>query len=189
MEKILLLDNYDSFTFNLYHLIQKHYSGTVEVLRDYEIENDVLSDYSALIISPGPGRPETTPKVMALLEKNLGKLPILGVCLGMQCINAYYGGVTIESGKPIHGKRDEIQVDNSTRLFSRLPESFTVARYHSLVIETSEKLTITAKTRDMIVMGIEDREKRVYGVQFHPESFLSEYGDEIIKNFLRCLNG
>lgn len=188
MDKILLLDNYDSFTFNLYHLVQKHYRGQVVVLRDHDINKTQLNEFKALIISPGPGRPETTPVSMELIKILHGSVPILGVCLGMQCLNAFFGGETIETGHPIHGKQDLITVETDSLLFQKVPKEFNIARYHSLSIDISPRLTVTAHTKDNTVMALEDKTQKIFGVQFHPESFLSEYGDEIIINFLRCLD-
>lgn len=183
MDKILILDNYDSFTYNLYHLVQSVYKGQVDVRRDYEIDMNDINIYKALIISPGPGRPETTPMAMELIKVFHKKIPILGICLGLQCINYYFGGKTVEASYPVHGKRSEL-INNQTELYKNLPKSFYVARYHSLTIEAASDINITGKTKDNVIMSLQHETLPIYGLQYHPESFLSQYGKEIIINFL-----
>lgn len=183
MDRILILDNYDSFTFNLYHLIQSVYKGEVEVKRDYEIDFDCISTYKALVISPGPGRPETTPAAMKLLELLHNKIPILGICLGLQCINYFFGGKTFKSNYPVHGKTS-ILTHNQVGIFKDVPSSINIARYHSLTIEPAKNIFVTSRTTDGIIMSIEHEYLPIYGLQFHPESFLSEQGEKMISNFL-----
>lgn len=191
MNSILLLDNYDSFTYNLYHLVQKNYNGEVIVKRDYEIKSSELNDYDAFIISPGPGRPQTTPEAMKILTMFSESKPILGICLGMQCINEFFGGKTVKADKPMHGKSSKFLHNNRSSIFIDIPIEINIARYHSLVVEPSKDLVISGHSLDGTVMAIEHKILPIFGLQFHPESFLSEYGDDIIKNFLDVagLNG
>lgn len=184
MDKLLVLDNYDSFTFNLYHLIQSVYSGEVDVKRDYEINLSELDKYKALIISPGPGRPETTPMAMKLIEKLYNRIPVLGICLGLQCINHFFGGETIKSSYPVHGKRSEL-LHNSKGIFLGLPQSIYIARYHSLTIEPAKDMIVTSRTKDNVIMSLRHKSLPIYALQFHPESFLSQFGKEMILNFIK----
>lgn len=184
MNKILLIDNYDSFTYNLLHLIQQQYTGKVEVLRDYQIPLDQLDMYSAIIISPGPGRPETTPIVMNILGIVPVTIPILGICLGMQCINEFFGGSTVKGVIPVHGKVSKLRHNDPRGIYKYIPQDIDIARYHSLVISPASSLSITGYSEDNTIMSISHITRPIYGIQFHPESFLSQYGDRIIKNFL-----
>lgn len=184
MNKILLLDNYDSFTYNLYHLVQKEYSGKVEVLRDSQIDLKSLSSYSAIVISPGPGRPQTTPAAMNILNTIPETMPVLGICLGMQCINEFFGGETVRGDYPLHGKVYKLHHD-CRGLFHNIPDNIDIARYHSLVINIGNNLNITSRSDDGVIMSIEHKTRPVYGIQFHPESFLTQYGDRMVANFLK----
>lgn len=186
MKKILLLDNYDSFTYNLQHLVQKNYNGVVEVKRDYEINEYNLENYCSIIISPGPGRPETTPVAMNILSRYWNKKPILGICLGMQCINEFFGGKTIRANEAIHGKTSIFRHNNSSDIFLNVPQDIHVARYHSLVVSPNNTMKITGYTDDKIIMSIEHKSLPIFGLQFHPESFLSQYSDRIITNFINA---
>ena len=187
MDKILILDNYDSFTYNLYHLVQSLYSGNVEVKRDVDLPHN-LGDYSGFIISPGPGRPSSTPKAMEIIKRYSDCKPFLGVCLGMQCLNEHFGGVTVTAPYPIHGKTTSITHNEST-LFKNIPQQSQVARYHSLMISQGDNIRVTSRNSEGIIMGIEHRYLPLYGVQFHPESFLTEHGEVIIENFLKEVTG
>lgn len=188
MNKILLIDNYDSFTYNLLHLVCGQYSGEVEVLRDHEISMDNLNTYSAIIISPGPGRPETTPIVMEILKIVPNTMPILGICLGMQCLNEFFGGTTIRATDPIHGKVSKLNHSDDSGIFKNIPQDIDIARYHSLIIIPSENIKITGYTDDGVIMAMCHNKLPIYGLQFHPESFLCQYGDIMIKNFLEVSN-
>ncbi len=181
MEKILILDNYDSFTYNLAHLVKSVYKGDVIVKRDYEINLDRTTEYSAIIISPGPGKPKSTPMAMDIIQKNFSNIPILGICLGMQCINEFFGGNTVKADYPIHGKRSILTHDGEY-LFDGIPNNIHIARYHSLVIEPAKDIIVVGRSQN-VAMAIKHRDLDIYGLQFHPESFLSEYGDKMIRNF------
>lgn len=188
MQKILLIDNYDSFTYNLYYLIQESYSGQVEVIRNDAICLEEVENYQAIVISPGPGTPANSGLTMKVLAEYYKKKPILGICLGMQCINEYFSGKTIKAPFPIHGKQSQVYIIDSGLIMTNLTSPVLVGRYHSLIIsEINDNLKVTARTSDNLPMVIEHKELPIYGIQFHPESFLTEEGDIMIKNFLELL--
>lgn len=186
MNKILLLDNYDSFTYNLLHLLKSAYTGDIEVKRDYEIDLDRIFEYSCIIISPGPGNPKTTPMAMNIIKKCYKEIPILGICLGLQCINYFFNGKTIKAPYPIHGKVScLIHKDNS--IFNGIPQNIEVARYHSLIVKPGDNIVVTGWADNSLIMSIKHKTLPIYGLQFHPESFLSEYGKEMIVNFFKTV--
>jgi anthranilate phosphoribosyltransferase len=185
---ILVIDNYDSFTYNLVQLLAA-LGGEVEVRR-----NDALTAEDALamsprgiVISPGPGTPDDAGISRDVIRAaDAAGVPLLGVCLGHQCIADVYGGTICRSPKPVHGKTDDI-VHDGTGLFAGVPDRFTATRYHSLCVDADsvpEVLRVTARTPDGLVMGIEHVSKPIYGVQFHPESVLTPEGAKILANFL-----
>lgn len=183
---LLLLDNYDSFTYNLVQYLAE-LGADVKVFRNDEITVDkVISqkpDY--IVLSPGPGRPENAGIMNALIKQTAGTIPILGVCLGHQAIGQVYGARISYAPSLMHGKTSPVTHEQST-LFKNVPSPFTATRYHSLVIDRSslpKQFTVTAWTGD-VIMGIEQKEKMLYGVQFHPESILTTEGKKILKNFL-----
>ena len=184
---ILFIDNFDSFTYNLVQYFRM-LDCKVQVVRNNDITyQKKIKCADAVVISPGPKRPEHAGYLKKIIEACSGKLPVLGVCLGMQAINEVYGGTTCHAPVPVHGKVSMIY-NNGRGLFDGLPKCFVVARYHSLVINTGHDIQLDAWTTDQLPMGISDPDNRVYGVQFHPESFLSEYGIPLLKNFIqRCL--
>ncbi len=188
MRKILLIDNYDSFTYNLSYLIQQNYSGAVEVIRNDEITLSKVEEYEAIVISPGPGTPANSGLTMKVLSEYYDKIPILGICLGMQCINEYFGGKTIKAPFPVHGKQSEVFIIEKSIIMNNLKLPIIVGRYHSLIIsELSSDLLITATTSDNLPMVIEHKILPIYGIQFHPESFLTPQGHTMIKNFFAIL--
>lgn len=188
---LLLIDNYDSFTYNLYHLFKAKCSK-VEVVRNDEISKEALEELpiDGLIISPGPGRPEEAGisiDCVEVAEKH--KIPLFGVCLGHQVIGYYYGCRIVRAPYPVHGKTDEI-IHDSQGVFKGLKNPFKATRYHSLVVEeksVKSPLFVTAKNREGIVMGLSHKHLPIFGVQFHPESFLSEEGERLAENFLRVV--
>lgn len=184
MKKILLIDNYDSFTYNLVQQIQSIKRYNVNVKRNDE-KFDVSSDrFDILIISPGPKTPKDAGISNELIRAHFKTKPILGVCLGMQCINEVFGGKTISSPLPLHGKKSPI-THNNKGIFKRIPKKIEVARYHSLITgDIPQEFEVTASTSDNIPMAIQHKKYPVFGVQFHPESFLTPYGKTIMKNFL-----
>ncbi len=184
---ILLLDNYDSFTYNLAQYLGE-LGCEVEVHRNDKIsvEQIVKRKPERIVISPGPCTPHEAGISVELIEKLSGKFPILGVCLGHQAIGAAFGGKVIRAPKLFHGKTSEIQHDGKG-VFRELPNPFTATRYHSLIVERKSlpaELEITAETKDGIIMGLRHREYKVEGVQFHPESILTESGKQLLRNFL-----
>ena len=183
--RLVMIDNYDSFTYNL---VQLFYEFDIEVLV-YRHDETSLREIEELrpdwiCISPGPKDPAHAGISKAVVERFGPTVPILGVCLGMQVINEVFGGRTAKAPVPMHGKRS-LTTHTGRSVFSGLPSPFWVGRYHSLCIEPrSELLRPLAAAEDGVLMGIEHRSWPVYGVQFHPESFLSEYGLELVENFL-----
>lgn len=183
---LLVLDNYDSFTYNLVQMFRVH-PLRVSVVRADKITVDEISrmapDY--LVISPGPKDPSSAGISVETVIRFHGRIPILGVCLGMQAINEAFGGSTVRAPVPMHGKTSEIR-HRGTGLFAGLPDPLRVARYHSLCVAgVSPVLEVTAWAPDGVVMGLSHREHPLHGVQFHPESFLTEHGAALIENFLR----
>lgn len=179
----LLIDNYDSFTYNLYSIFSS-LGAKVKVIKNNEfIEAD---DYKGIILSPGPSSPENSGTTLTYIEKYKGKIPIFGVCLGMQSIG-YMTGLKIRKAmKIMHGKLDNINVNRESMLFNSLPESFKAVRYHSLVLDAdSNNIDVTSTSKsDNEIMSIENERDMLFGVQFHPESILSEHGEKICSNFL-----
>ena len=184
---LLMIDNYDSFTFNLVQYFAE-LGQDVRVIRNDEIDvagiRDLRPDH--LVLSPGPCSPNEAGISVAAIKHFAGKLPILGVCLGHQSIGAAFGGDIIRAGQQMHGKTSVISTDQKG-VFADLPRQFTVNRYHSLVIDRStlpECLEITATSEDGEIQGVRHRELAIEGVQFHPESILTEHGHAMLKNFL-----
>lgn len=184
--KLLVIDNYDSFTFNLVQMFRR-YELSISVFRaDALCVEDVVRhapDY--VLVSPGPKAPRDAGISTELIRRCHGQFPILGVCLGMQCMNEAFGGRTVHAPLPMHGKTSSVHHDG-TGLFAGVPQGFKVARYHSLAItDTSSELRINARSEDGVPMGVQHVRSPLFGVQFHPESFLTEHGFTLITNFLR----
>ncbi len=185
---ILMIDNYDSFTYNLV----QYFGELGTELEVYRNDALTLEDIKRLkpqriVISPGPGRPESAGISVDIIKKFTGKIPILGVCLGHQCIGYAYGGKIIQAKKLMHGKTSMIKHDNKN-LFKGIENPFEATRYHSLVIEKKslpECLVITAETSDHEIMGVQHKQYPLWGVQFHPESILTHAGKDILRNFLK----
>ena len=184
---ILLIDNYDSFSYNLYQLLGE-ISADIKVIRNDALTLDEIKKLSPshIIISPGPGRPENAGIIIDVV-KNID-VPILGVCLGHQAICAAFGANITYAKKLMHGKQSEILCENNSALFKNLPIRFSVGRYHSLVAESSTlpaDLKITARAlNNNEIMAVQHKTLPIYGVQFHPESILTQHGKTILKNFL-----
>jgi len=184
---ILLLDNYDSFTYNLAQYLGE-LGCDVEVHRNDKISVDDIARKKPerIVISPGPCTPQQAGISVELIEELAGKFPILGVCLGHQAIGAAFGGKIKRAPTLFHGKTSEIHHDGKG-VFSKLADPFTATRYHSLIVERKtlpRELMITAETDDGIIMGLRHRRYKIEGVQFHPESVLTEAGKALLKNFL-----
>lgn len=185
--KLLMIDNYDSFTYNIVQYFGE-LGADVEVVRNDEITLDEIAARAPdrLVISPGPCSPKEAGISVAAIQHFAGKLPILGVCLGHQAIGAAFGGTIIRAQQLMHGKTSVITTTQQG-VFAGLPEQFTVNRYHSLSIERSScpaDLEITAWTDDGEIMGVRHKTLAIEGVQFHPESILTEHGHAMLKNFL-----
>ncbi len=184
---LLLLDNYDSFTYNLAQYLGQ-LGQTLDVRRNDQITLDQIETLAPerIVISPGPGIPQNAGITIALIRRFAGKIPILGVCLGHQAIGHAFGGRVIRAPNLMHGKTSEIQHDGKT-IFCGLPQPFTATRYHSLIVERKslpKDLEISAETSDHLIMGLRHRKLLVEGVQFHPESVLTDAGMPLLKNFL-----
>ena len=183
---ILLLDNYDSFTYNLAQFLGQ-LGETLEVVRNDQITVDEIARKkpARIVISPGPGTPEDAGICVDVIRRFAGAIPILGVCLGHQAIGQAFGGRVIRAPEIMHGKPSRIHHDSKT-IFKKLPQDFVATRYHSLIVEEKSfpaDLEISAKT-DGIIMGLRHRTMQVEGVQFHPESVLTDVGMQLLKNFL-----
>lgn len=184
---LLIIDNYDSFTFNLVHYFQELGAQTRVVRnRDLSPTEAINSGADGIVISPGPGRPADAgicPEVIRTLPADL---PLLGVCLGHQGIGEAFGGKVVQAKTIMHGKTSAITHDGSG-VFAGLPSPFDVTRYHSLAVEEaslSDEIVVNARTADGEIMGLRHRDRPIHGVQFHPESIASQYGHDVLKNFL-----
>lgn len=185
---ILLIDNYDSFSYNLYQYLGT-LSPDIRVIRNDELTVDEVEALhpSHIILSPGPGRPEDAGIIIETVQRLGGKFPILGVCLGHQAICAAYGARIIHAKTLMHGKQSIVTVSPESPLFRGLPEQMPVARYHSLAAEEStlpDSLTVTARADDGEIMAVQHKTLPVFGLQFHPESVLTPNGMEMLRNFL-----
>lgn len=184
---ILILDNYDSFTFNLLHLVEKLTEDNVVVVRNNKINIDEINDFSSIILSPGPGLPKDAGIMPELLNKYFDKKKILGVCLGMQAIGEHFGEKLKNLDKVVHGEERVLNVIAENELFKGLPRYFYVGRYHSWVIDNNaplKNLEVLAEDEQQEIMAIKHVNLPIYGVQFHPESILSQYGEILMKNWL-----
>ena len=185
--KIILIDNYDSFTFNLYHYLSS-LNVKVDVVRNDKITDKdiIIKKYDRIVISPGPGNPNQSGNCIKIVKSLYKKIPILGVCLGHQIIGQVFGSKIIQAKEIMHGKTSLIN-SNKIGILKNLPSRFEATRYHSLIIDKktlSKDLEITAQTKDGIIMGIMHKEYNVHGVQFHPESIKTIIGIKILKNFI-----
>ncbi len=186
--RILLIDNYDSFTYNLVQAFRAQ-GAEVLVYRNDEIDVDeaLALEPTHLVISPGPGRPEDAGVSLAMIAAFAERVPILGVCLGHQCLVSHFGGSIVRAGRLMHGKTSEVSHDGRT-LFAGLPESLEAGRYHSLCAEPESlpaALEVSGRTDRGEIMAVRHRELPVEGVQFHPESVLTPDGDALMANFMR----
>ncbi|NNM57490.1 aminodeoxychorismate/anthranilate synthase component II [Acidocella sp.] len=184
---ILLIDNYDSFTFNLVHFLGDLGAACVVKRNDaLSVEDAMALKPEAIVLSPGPCTPNEAGICVELVRAAAGKIPLLGVCLGHQAIGQAFGGKVVRAPEPVHGKTCPVYHEN-TDLFAGLPNPFTATRYHSLIVKRSDlpvELVVTAFTQDGIIMGLRHSTLPVYGVQFHPESIATSHGHDILKNFL-----
>ena len=185
--KILLIDNYDSFTYNLYHYLSS-LKTRVDVIRNDKINSKqiVKSKYDKIVISPGPGNPNQSGNCINILKTLYKDIPFLGVCLGHQIIGQVFGSKIIQAKKLMHGKTSKIK-SNKIGILKNLPRTFEATRYHSLIIDKkslSKDLEITAETNDGLIMGVQHKIFNIHGVQFHPESIKTKLGMKLLKNFI-----
>jgi anthranilate synthase component II len=188
----LLLDNYDSFTYNLRHYLGE-LGAEVEVVRNDAVSADkaVAGSAEGIVISPGPCDPDRAGICLEVIEKAKARLPILGVCLGHQCIGQVFGGKIVRAPKPMHGKISAI-THTGRGVLAGIPSPFNATRYHSLTIAPEslpDCLEVTATSDDGVIQGVRHRELPIHGVQFHPESIASEHGHKLIQNFLDIARG
>ena len=189
--KVLVIDNYDSFVYNLVQYLGELKAEPIVKRNDaITIEEAEKIAPDSLLISPGPGNPEQAGISIELIKWAAGKIPILGICLGHQCIGEAWGGKTIHAPQIMHGKTSMIS-HNKTGVFQNIDSPFVATRYHSLMVDPKsfpEDLEITATTDDGLIMGLKHKEFEIYGLQFHPESILTSHGHKLIENFLSCIN-
>ncbi|MEE8886497.1 MAG: aminodeoxychorismate/anthranilate synthase component II [Eubacteriales bacterium] len=186
---ILLIDNYDSFSYNLYQLIGSLNPDIMVVRNDEKTVDEIEAmKPDCIILSPGPGRPSEAGICEEVVRREKGKIPLFGVCLGHQAICEAYGATVTYAGKLMHGMQSEVKLDTKSPLFQGLPEIITAGRYHSLAVKSDTlppELVEIAESDDNEVMAVADDKNKVYGLQFHPESIMTPDGKEILRNFLR----
>ena len=190
--KTLLLDNYDSFTYNLYQYVSE-IGPDVDVVRNDEFNRSTFSNYTSVIISPGPGNPYTdrdigqSREIVDLCIENT--IPLLGICLGHQILGVHFGSEVTKSKDPYHGKASTIRLDTNSKLFKDMPKEIEVMRYHSLIVDgIPDNFVGTAQTDDTILMAMEHETLPIFGIQFHPESIGTPFGTSILRNFLSQSN-
>lgn len=184
---LLMLDNYDSFVFNLVRYFEE-LGEEVIVYRNDKVTLDIINNLNinGIIISPGPKTPKESGICLEVIDKFKDKLPILGICLGHQCIAHYFGSEIIRGKEPVHGKVSQV-IHNNNGIFKEVKNPLKVTRYHSLIVNDytlPRELEVTCKTQDNIIMGIQHKKYHIYGVQFHPEAEMTEEGHKILNNFI-----
>lgn len=185
---LAVIDNYDSFTYNLVQYLGE-IGADMLVIRNDEMTVDQIENVvkpTRILISPGPGTPDTSGITLETISRFEGNIPVLGVCLGHQAIGQFFGGRVVRAPEPVHGKPVLIK-HNGKGVFKDIPDNFSAGRYHSLIVEREtlpDELEITAASPDGLIMGLRHRSKPIEGVQFHPESILSEHGKKLLQNFL-----
>ena len=188
MKRILIFDNYDSFTYNLVHLVEKISDHKVEVFRNDQISLGEINVYDKIILSPGPGIPEEAGLLLPLIKTYAATKSILGVCLGHQAIAESFGGKLFNLPEVFHGVATELKVEkNHGYLFKGIPSSFKIGRYHSWIADENSfpsELNITARDENGNIMALQHKTFDVAGVQFHPESIMTEFGEELMSNFI-----
>lgn len=185
---MILIDNYDSFTYNIVQYLEE-LGTSPKVFKNNEITIPDLKKlkFESIILSPGPGNPNTAGITLDVIKEFYKTKKILGICLGHQSIAQFFGGEIIKDKNPYHGKISKIEITQNSQLFSSLPNEFNVTRYHSLMVNPNtvpNELKVTSTTKDGIIMSIEHKTHKIFGVQFHPEAILTEYGHEILENFI-----
>ena len=186
---LLLLDNYDSFTWNIYHYISEQ-GANVKVFRNDQIDSAYVKkhNFKGIVLSPGPGHPSNSGNMVSIIKDNFDHIPILGVCLGHQAIALAFGAKIVKMKKVMHGRTDFIKIIKKNNLFTNIRSGFNATRYHSLEIQKASipsNIEINAVTKENNIMAKKIKNKHIYGLQFHPESIETEYGKELFKNFLK----
>ena len=183
--KVLLIDNFDSFTFNLFHYLEAE-GAEVTVLRNDEIEMESVPKFDKIVFSPGPGLPAQAGKMMEVIGNFHTLIPMLGVCLGMQALGEFFGGSLYNLSEVKHGKSERCELITESKLFAKIPTSFQVGLYHSWAVDIdhASSLKALAYSENQVLMSFEHVVFPLFGVQFHPESILTEHGKQLIRNFL-----
>ena len=189
MMRVLFVDNFDSFSYNVVHLLASAGAAPDVLLNDdVRLLPALLERYDALVVGPGPGRPEHAPQMMAVLDAAIDRaMPVFGVCLGLQAIGQALGATVTHAPRQMHGKTSEV-VHDGTGVFTGLPTPISATRYHSLCLDPAtipNELHVNARSDDGVVQGVAHRDRPIHGVQFHPESVLSEHGRRLLENFLK----
>ena len=187
---LLLLDNYDSFTWNVYHFL-KSFKVKVQVVRNNKLkasDNYKFEKYKGIVFSPGPGKPENAGEMMNIIRSYKDKIPMLGICLGHQAIGASFGAKIVKMKKVMHGKTDTITILKNSNIIKNIPNNFIATRYHSLEISNKclpKEIEVLAENKNKSIMAIKVKNKKIYGLQFHPESIATSYGELFFKNFIK----
>ena len=182
--RVLLVDFYDSFTYNIQHYLV-NIGCKVDVIREDELDVSSVYDYDCVVLSPGPGLPSEKKNMFSIISLCRNSLPILGICLGMQAISEVLGGVLVNQNEVMHGRKVEVDILKKGVLFKDFPEKINVGLYHSWKVEGLEEQFITAKSATGVIMAIESSDEYLFGVQFHPESILTEHGELVLTNFIQ----
>jgi len=181
---VLLVDFYDSFTYNIQHYLI-NIGCKVDVIREDELDVSSVYDYDCVVLSPGPGLPSEKKNIFSVITLCRNSLPIMGICLGMQAISEVLGGVLVNQNEVMHGRKVQVDVLKKGVLFKDLPEKINVGLYHSWKVEGLEEQFITAKSVTGVTMAIESIDEYLFGVQFHPESILTDHGEQLLANFIQ----
>jgi anthranilate synthase/aminodeoxychorismate synthase-like glutamine amidotransferase len=181
---VLLVDFYDSFTYNIQHYLV-NIGCEVDVIREDQLDVSRVYDYDCVVLSPGPGLPSEKKNIFSIITLCRNSLPIMGICLGMQAISEVLGGVLVNQNEVMHGRKVQVDVLKKGVLFNDLPEKINVGLYHSWKVEGLEEQFITAKSATGVIMAIENSDEYLFGVQFHPESILTEHGELVLANFIQ----
>lgn len=185
--KIALIDNNDSFTFNIVEMLRKFFDCKTLVFNSESIKVDQLKNFDKIILSPGPGLPEEFPVLIEILRTYYKEKSILGVCLGHEAIGQFFGASLKQLETVVHGQPKQIKILNKSALFKNIPANFNVGLYHSWILDKEDfpdDLQITAVSEDGYIMSIQHKKYKLFGVQFHPESIITEYGNELFRNFI-----
>lgn len=189
MSRLLIIDNYDSFTYNLVHLIEKIFDGTIQTVRNDEVEIAEVDGYDLLLFSPGPKLPKEAGKMMEIIDTYHTKKPMIGICLGMQGIAEYFGNILEQLPEPEHGQSKKMMVLNKAEVFEHCPNEFMTGRYHSWGIQLKNiqsPLIPLSTDAQQWVMSIKHPSLKIYGLQYHPESILSEFGETVMNNIIQA---